>query len=170
MKLNIGCGNKLEDGWVNVDRLALVPGVTVWDLTNRWPIEDGSVEEILASHVIEHFDSGHRCFVWNEMYRVMSPGAKATVIVPHWANNRAYGDPTHKWPPVSEMAFYYLSKAWRDTEAPHCNDLLTCDFEVTWGYTLPPSLAARNVEYQQFALNNYANAAMEIHATLTKKG
>lgn len=168
MKLNIGCGRDIKEGWRNVDAMAL-PGVEVWNLTRRWPVEDGSVDEILASHVVEHFDQQERCYVMNEAHRVLKPGGKMTVIVPHWANNRAYGDPTHQWPPVGEMWFYYLGKAWRDEQAPHTNSMLQCDFEATWGYTVAPDISARNQEFQQFALNHYANAVMDIHATLTKR-
>lgn len=169
MKLNIGCGKDIKDGWFNVDALQF-PGVdAVWNLTDRWPVGDGSVDEIHCSHVIEHFDALRRCHVYNEMGRVLVPGGKVTLIAPHWANGRAYGDPTHCWPPVAEMSFYYLSRKWRDEQAPHTNSHYTCDFDATWGYSLAPDLMARNAEFQQFALNHYANAAMDIHATLTKR-
>jgi hypothetical protein len=168
MKLNIGCGNDIREGWLNVDAIAF-DGAEVWNLTDRWPLDDGSVEEVRASHILEHFTAPQRCWVYNEMYRVMVPGAKATVIVPHWANSRAYGDPTHQWPPVSEMSFYYLSKTWRDSQAQHASNMLKCDFEASWGYTLDNALMARNNEYQQHAINHFTNAAMDIHATLVKK-
>lgn len=167
-RLNIGCGRDIREGWLNVDAIDF-PGAEVWNLTNRWPLEDGSVEEIHASHVIEHFGSQYRCWVMNESYRVLMPGGKMTVIVPHWNNNRAYGDPTHQWPPVSEMWFWYLNRKWRDEQAPHTNSMLSCDFDATFGYSLAPAIQARNSEFQQFALNHYGNAAQDIHATLTKK-
>ena len=103
------------------------------------------------------------------MYRVLQPGGKATVIVPHWGSGRAYGDPTHKWPPVSEMSFYYLSRAWRDQNAPHVEEHLPVDFEATWGCVMSPQVATRNMEWQQFAITHYREAAMDIHATLTKR-
>lgn len=168
LKLNIGCGRDVREGWLNVDAIAQ-PGVEVWNLTNRWPLDDCSVEEIHASHVIEHFGQFHRCFVYDEAYRVLVPGGKMTVIVPHWANTRAYGDPTHQWPPVTEFSFYYLSRKWRDEQAPHTNSMLHCDFEATWGYGLAPQIMARNGEFQQFAINHYTNAVQDLHATLVKR-
>lgn len=169
MRLNIGCGRDVREGWINVDCLALAPEVCVWSLTNRWPVADGEVEEIMASHVMEHFTLGQRCFVYNEMHRVMQPGGKATVIVPHWANARAYGDPTHEWPPVSEFSWYYLGRAWRDEHAPHTNEMLRCDFDATWGYAVATHIQTRNTEFQQFAINHYANAIVDIHATLIRR-
>lgn len=169
MKLNIGCGKDIREGWLNVDCKAFHPDIVIWNLTDRWPVADGEVEEIHASHVVEHFKQGERCWVMNEAYRALKPGGKMTVIVPSWSSNRAYGDPTHQWPPVSEMWFYYLGKAWRDANAPHTNDMLTCDFDATWGYGMHQALMARNPEYQQHALNWFKEAAQDIHATLVKK-
>ncbi len=71
------------------------------------------------------------------------------------------------YPPIAEMWFFYLSKAWRDSEAPH-NDTYTCDFICTWGYSMHNSLLPRNQEYQQYALANYKEAAQDIVATLQK--
>lgn len=71
------------------------------------------------------------------------------------------------------MSFYYLSKEWRATQAPHTDkkwnkDGYNCDFQAVWGYSFAPELGARNQEYVQFALANYKEAAQDIHATLTK--
>jgi len=170
VKLNIGCGRDVKEGWLNVDQLVLDPRVEMWNLLNRWLLPDHSVEEIHCSHVIEHFDRLQRCWIMNEAYRVLQPGGKMTVIVPSWSSNRAYGDPTHQWPPVSEMWFFYLDKQWRDAQAPHTNDLLSCDFTTTWGYSMGQHLLARNQEYQQMAMNSQINAVMDIHATLLKRG
>ena len=73
------------------------------------------------------------------------------------------------------MWFYYLSREWRAKNAPHTDKEhwplgFDCDFEATWGYGLHASLLTRNVEFQQFALNFYREAAQDIHATLTKRG
>lgn len=174
MKLDIGCGTQKQPGFVGVDSIAF-PGVDmVFDLKGDWPIEDGSVEEVYAAHVIEHFTGTERVHVMNELYRVMIPGAKATIITPHWASCRAYGDPTHQWPPVSEFWFFYLSKEWRATQAPHTDAAnsptgFNCDFEATWGYNPHQSLLTRNQDYVQFAFQNYKEAVQDIHATLTRR-
>lgn len=167
-RLNLGCGRDIKPDWRNVDALPF-DGAEQWNLTDRWPVGDGEVDEILASHVIEHFDSGARCWVMNEAHRVLCPGGKMTVVVPYWASGRALGDPTHQWPPVSEMWFYYLKREWRDSQAPHTNSMLSCDFDATWGYSVNPALLSRNQEYQQHALNWFKEAAQDIHATLVKR-
>lgn len=174
MKLDIGCGINKKEGFTGVDVLNL-PGVDiVADLKARWPFEDASVDEINCSHFLEHFTAPERCHMVNEMYRVLKPGAKVTAVTPHWASMRAYGDPTHQWPPISEFWFYYLSKEWRATQAPHTDAVhwehgYNCDFECVWSWSLHPALIARNAEYQGFAVSNYKEAAQDIIATLTRR-
>jgi hypothetical protein len=141
--------------------------------TAKWPFADNSIEEAHSSHFVEHLTAQERVHFYNELHRVMKKGAKATIITPHWASNRAYGDPTHQWPPVSEMSFYYLKQDWRDSQAPHTDkkwnkDGFSCNFEAVYGYSFSPELASRNQEYVQFALANYKEAAQDLHATLTK--
>jgi SAM-dependent methyltransferase len=138
-----------------------------------WPFEDSSVSEVHCSHFLEHLDGVERVRFFNELYRVMSPGAKASIVTPHWASCRAYGDFTHKWPPVGEMLFYYISKEWRLANAPDNDaqwnpDGYTCNFAATWGYSMRQDLLVRNQEYQQFALQNFKEAAQDCIATLTK--
>jgi SAM-dependent methyltransferase len=185
LKLDLGCGkNKVAPDFIAVDSLDF-PGVDlVLDLTakessvqnadfsvthvyKKWPWADNSVDEIHASHFMEHLKADERIHFINELYRVLKPGCSAKVIVPHWASCRAYGDLTHAWPPVSEFFFYYLSKEWRDSNAPHNTDY-NCNFAATWGYSLNPALLTKNQEHQSYALANFKEAAQDIISTLTK--
>ena len=175
MKIDIGCGPNKKEGFIGVDQYAF-PGVdhVVNVAKDRLPFDDGSVEEVHASHFVVHVTATERCHLMNELFRVMKPGAKMAMIVPHWGSNRAYGDPTHQWPPISEMWFYYLDKKWRAEQAPHTDksnwpEGYDCDFTATWGYSMHPTLHTRNSEYQQFALSFYKEAALDIIATLTRK-
>src|SRR3972149_5501723 len=102
VKIDLGCGGKKQEGFIGLDRLKFE-----------------SVDEAYSSHFLEHLTAMERIHCLNELYRIMKPGAKLTLIVPHFASCRAYGDPTHQWPPMGEMFFYYLSKKWRDENAPH---------------------------------------------------
>ena len=173
-KLDLGCGKNKLAGYHGVDRIAFDGVDTVCDLREKWPWEDASVSEVHCSHFIEHLDAPRRIHFVNELYRVLVPKGKATIIVPHWASNRAYGDLTHQWPPVAEMWFYYLSREWRKTQAPH-DDIeynlegYSCDFEATWGYSLHPTLMTRSADYQQHAITFWKEAAQDIIATLVKK-
>jgi SAM-dependent methyltransferase len=174
VKLDIGCGKNKKEGFIGIDQYKMDGVDVVMDVRNRWPYEDDSVDEVHSSHFVEHLTGQERVFFFNELYRVLKPGSKAVIITPHWASGRAYGDFTHAWPPVSEMSFYYLSKKWRDTDAPHTDSRwnikgYSCDFECTWGYAMRPDLMTRNSEYQQFAMQNYKEACLDTHCTMVKK-
>ena len=167
LKLDFGCGKNPREGFQGVDIKNFGQPFVV-DLTKKWPWKDSSVDEAHASHFIEHLDAGERIHFVNELFRVLKVGGKIQVIAPHWASCRAYGDLTHKWPPVSEFWFYYLSKDWRAVNAPH-NDGYKCDFDVTWGYSLHPLLSARNAEFQQNAIQFSKEAAQDVIATFVKR-
>jgi hypothetical protein len=174
VKIDIGCGPNKKEGFVGVDQYPF-PGVDHVVQIGKAPLpfEAESVDEVHASHFVEHLTAAERCYLMNDLFRVMKPGAKMSMIVPHWGSNRAYGDPTHQWPPIGEMWFYYLKREWRMAQAPHTDksnwpEGYDCDFEATWGYTMHPSLHTRNAEYQQFAMNFYKEGAQDIVATLTR--
>lgn len=175
IRIDIGCGTKKQSGHVGLDRIAFDGVDHVIDLgQDRWPFADGSVSEAYTSHFVEHLTALERVHFCNELHRVLVPGGKCTLIVPHWGSSRAYGDPTHQWPPMGEFWFFYLLRKWRDENAPHTDARhwpqgYSCDFDATWGYGMAPSLLSRNQEFQQFALNHYREAVYDIHATLIKK-
>lgn len=175
-KLDIGCGKNKREGFTGIDQFAMEGVDHVFDLRKEWPVDSDSVNEAHCSHFLEHLtnlnDQWERVHFFNELYRVMKVGAKATIILPHWNSNRYYGDPTHK-EPFSEMGFYYLSREWRATQAPHTDKKhnpngYDCHFAATWGYGMHPTLMARNQEYQQYAMQWYKEAIQDIHATLIK--
>lgn len=191
MKLDLGCGPNKKEGFVGVDRLPfdgkvdlvmdlveLLPGVPAWTPFDRakddgkasfkpWPWEDASVDEVHTSHFVEHLTSYERIHFFNELYRVLKPEASCMIVTPHWASGRAYGDPTHQYPAVTEMFYYYVNKEWRDVNAPHVP--LTCDFNATWGYSLGHPWNLRNPETQTFALTHYREVAQDLICTVKKK-
>lgn len=168
LRLDLGCGPNKREGFHGVDALAFDGKVdTVMDLRQTWPWKDGSVDEVHSSHFVEHLTGAERVPFFNEMFRVLRGGAKATIIVPSWTSERAYGDPTHQWPPVTGFSFYYLNKQWRDVNAPHVG--YTCDFDFVGGNSLPPAWNARAQEVQAFAQTHYLNVAQDMIVTLTRR-
>lgn len=178
LRLDLGCGKNKKPGFLGVDAIAF-EGVDV--VTNlaaaRWPWEDGSVEEVHCSHFLEHLTNldgkWERIHFFNELWRVLKVDAKCSLVLPHWASTRYYGDPTHK-EPFSEMGFYYLNKSWREQNAPHTDVQhspwgYACHFDATWGYSLHAALSNRNQEFVQFAIQNYKEACQDVVATLVKK-
>ena len=55
MKLNLGCGSKILNGYTNVDKFDYYKPNIVHDLEKfPYPFDENSVEEIILSHVLEH--------------------------------------------------------------------------------------------------------------------
>ena len=89
VKLNLGSFTTMFDGWRNIDAIDLSAfaranghAFTCWDLLRGLPYDDGVVDLIFASHVLEHFtyDAGARLLV--ECRRVLQPGGVLRVLVP----------------------------------------------------------------------------------------
>lgn len=96
MKLNLGCGSQILDGWVNVDKFG-TPDLA-WDLeTFPWPWADNAVDEILLSHVLEHLGQRPEIFIaiMRELYRICRDGATLHIRVPHPRHDDFLTDPTH---------------------------------------------------------------------------
>ena len=80
MKLNLGCGHKKLPGFVNVD---LEGGDVQVDLgVFPWPWQDGTVDEIVASHILEHFSKADGERFLDECYRVLRRGGELRIAVP----------------------------------------------------------------------------------------
>ena len=81
MKLDIGCGAAPREGFVGIDRKL---GREAFPLTlDGEPMPDESVEEIVASHVLEHFPHGQVDAVLTEWIRVLQPGGVLRIAVPN---------------------------------------------------------------------------------------
>lgn len=105
LKLNLGCGDKILPGWVNVDHVPDCNPDVVCDLEKfPWPWEENAVEEILLSHVLEHLGESRDVYlgIIKEMYRVCCHGAIIHIMVPHPRHDHFIWDPTHVRPILVE--------------------------------------------------------------------
>jgi hypothetical protein len=169
LKLDLGCGKGTvtPDGFLKIDKQAS-PGVRVVDLRKRWPWGKNTVDEVHCGYLVNYLTPTERIHFVHELYRVLKPGAKATIITPYWAACAAYGDVTVQWPPVTEAWYPRLNKAWREAQNYKDPDGYTCNFEHTLGYGLHQSVTARTPEYQQHAVSFFKEAAQQLIATLIK--
>lgn len=137
MKLNLGCGDKILPGYVNVDvapsRAGRKPDV-ICDLHKLEPFDDESVDEVLAVHVVEHFWRWEVVGVLREWARVLRRGAPMILECPNLqsACEQFLRDPDAFSGSGKEgqrtMWVFYGDPAWRDPLMVH-----------RWGYT-PRSL------------------------------
>lgn len=127
-RLNLGCGGKILPGWVNVDLpnnwAGSQPDVTA-DITKTLPFPDGHADEVMAIHVLEHFNRWQVDGILAEWLRVLKPGGLLVLEMPclnkiiahyahalidgRWPDGRMtimglYGDPkyeneamSHRW-------------------------------------------------------------------------
>jgi len=85
MKLNLGCGHKHMEGFVNVDLADnwadKQPDVSA-DITQRLPFEDNTADEIHAYHVLEHIYRWRVNDVLTDWVRVLKPGGLLVLEMP----------------------------------------------------------------------------------------
>ncbi len=101
MKLNLGCGSKIYDGYVNVDKFDIYNIDLKHDLEKfPYPFKDDSVEEIILSHVLEHIGQNPDVFIniIKEFYRICKNQALIKIAVPHPNHDDFVADPTHVRP------------------------------------------------------------------------
>ncbi len=138
VKLNLGCGDKLLPGYVNVDvvesRRGYKPDI-ICDLHRLAVFDDASAEEVLSVHVVEHFWRWEVVDILREWMRVLKPGGTMILECPNLlsAAQALLADPQGAAGPGQEsqrcMWVLYGDPKWRDPYMVH-----------RWGYT-PASLA-----------------------------
>lgn len=84
MKLHIGCGAKVLSGYKNIDLLDLPHIDYKTSADNLSMIEDNSIEEIYACHILEHFGRHDVPRVLEEWYRVLKKGGVLRIAVPNF--------------------------------------------------------------------------------------
>ncbi len=105
MKLNLGCGSQVPDGWVNVDyalgaRFVKIPffsafnrkvklfnlgwneNIYLHNLTKRFPWTDSSIDTVYRSHTLEHFSKEDGRRFLSECHRVLRTNGIIRIVVP----------------------------------------------------------------------------------------
>jgi hypothetical protein len=139
IKLNLGCGDKLLSGYINVDvvqeRAGKQPDVNC-DIRNLDIFETDYANEVLAVHVVEHFWRWEVVDILREWVRVLKPGGKLILECPNLisacetflANPEAASGPGPEG--QRSMWVFYGDPRWTDPLMVH-----------RWGYT-PKSLGS----------------------------
>ena len=108
MKLNIGCGNKILDGWVNIDKYKKDSRIVNADIY-KLPFDNDSVNEIKLEYILEHIDDVYRAL--EELYRVTKSNGIIKITVPYCFSRFAFQDPSHRTFNWTLDTFGYFSKA-----------------------------------------------------------
>jgi ubiquinone/menaquinone biosynthesis C-methylase UbiE len=93
--VDLGCGWRKKPGAIGLDS-ARIQGVDVQaDVSRQLPLRDNSVDEIQASHIVEHVDD--LMAFMGEVWRVCKPGALVYLRFPHGTSKYVtWKDPTHR--------------------------------------------------------------------------
>lgn len=87
IRLNIGCGDKILSGYINCDALASRGGGgrvdVLCDIAQPLPFADGTVDELLAVHVIEHMWPWQTPDILRDWRRVLKPGGRIVLECPN---------------------------------------------------------------------------------------
>jgi hypothetical protein len=139
VRLNLGCGDKILPGYVNVDgvvgRAGKKPDI-MCDLHHLEPIADASADEVMAIHVVGHFWRWEVVAVLKEWMRVLKPGGRMILECPNLlsACEAILKNPTQAAGPGPEgqrsMWVLYGDPSWKNPVMSN-----------RWSYT-PQSLAA----------------------------
>ena len=87
IKLNLGCGIYYKPGYINIDMFESEIADEIADICHL-EYEDNSVDEIEASHIIEHFDVITLPLLIAEWFRVLKPNGKLVIEAPNF--NKGY--------------------------------------------------------------------------------
>ncbi len=93
-KLNLGCGNDIREGWVNLD-IARLPGVdVVHDMSILpLPFADEEFDQIACIDILEHLDY---IPLLKDLHRIMKKDGIIEIRVPHFTSRYNFIDPTHR--------------------------------------------------------------------------
>lgn len=83
LKVNIACGSRPLEGWVNIDVFPVSPFVIAWDCRRSIPLSDRSAAFIFAEHFFEHMERPNQTDRFlSECLRVLEPGGIIRLVVP----------------------------------------------------------------------------------------
>jgi predicted SAM-dependent methyltransferase len=181
--VDLGCGQNKSTTQFFEEHMKIVPdkvigvdiakcdGVDIiHDLTKfPYPFKDKSVDAIFSSHFVEHLDGDERIKFFNECYRILKPGGVMRHLHPYYKSVRAYQDPTHKWPPITENSYLYWDKSWREmNKLDHYP--INCDYEFNIYYVWQdPTVANKSEETRMFNVDKYWNVVADMVVDMKKR-
>lgn len=107
IRLNLGCGEYLLQGFINIDSMICAPGVIVAEVPPL-AFSDESVSEVYMGHFLEHMDGQRGRELLRECFRVLVPGGKIGVVVPD------FRECARRYVMNEEMMFQWPAGSWHD--------------------------------------------------------
>lgn len=82
MKLNLGCGKDIREGYINIDFTNYNGVDVVHDLNAPLPYADNTIDEIVAQDILEHFTYVNTDRIFNYWVRVLKSAGVMILQVP----------------------------------------------------------------------------------------
>lgn len=93
--LELGSGEKKWPGRICIDKMEMPHVDIVADIEEGIPFfPDNSVDAVYSKSLLEHIDNFE--LLMREIWRILKPGGKKYLYVPHFSNPYFYSDYTHK--------------------------------------------------------------------------
>jgi len=174
MRINIGCGGRPLEGFINIDQDSLPQlrdryperefsddlVIQNWDIFSL-PITDGEVEEVRADGLLEHLSFKEEPAFLYEVHRVMQKGGVFTLSVPDFEETcKAWLSAKDDWQDFyddSEKAI--INQHWFGT--------YSYGYESRWGYIMATFYGSQNGT-GQYHKNGYSEG--KIRKMLNKVG
>ena len=80
--INIGCGSRFNENWINVDIQPVNNRIIAHDISNELPFTDNYFDVVYHSHVIEHLQRDKVAVFLEDCYRVLKPGGILRIAAP----------------------------------------------------------------------------------------
>lgn len=92
IKLNLGCGRDIREGWVNIDQFEGEGVDMVYDLNKLpYPFKNNSVDKIYIRLLLEHLDVRYYDF-FIEVLRILKPKGRIELVCPHFTGRYAQSE------------------------------------------------------------------------------
>lgn len=154
MKINLGCDIYPIEGFINVDMEPKVnPDVCMDILSYLKSLEDNTVDEVYAGHVLEHFTTEESIEMLKEIHRVLIPGGLLTAVIPdtekgikeyreghitlEWLNQIVFGSQvrtgqSHKQVFTESILVEVLSKVFTEVSALDIKEVDLAVSQIGW--------------------------------------
>lgn len=175
IKLNIGSGYKKFNGYTNIDAdINCNPDIllNLDDENLIIPLEDNSVDKIIAHHILEHIGLGIFKLL-QEIYRISKHGTLIDIRVPYHLHETYFSDFTHKRPiTVEGLSLFSKKRNYNDISKGGTSSTLgiiyDIDFEIVsfdfiYDAFYDEILANMSNEHKSRFLREAANVAIETH-------
>ena len=136
IKINLGCGEQLQEGYIGIDKKPIkgVAHIVNLDYGGKIPYPDKSVDEIYTTQFLEHLNDVETLTL--EMIRVLKPGGRLFIKVPFFGSFIAH-EPSHRtfFNPYS-FSFYTKGKSVYKFSPTYLEEvkkpLMTFEYFVDW--------------------------------------